>query len=149
MLLHLAANEGASSSLLDMSSLCVGAAPSAAIVGSEIVQVSRLDDIALSAKRPYLKMDVQGAELMVIRGAQRFLQTAVAVEAEMSLAELYVGQPLIHDIVSELRALGFVLLHLEPEFADSRTGELLQVNGIFRRGNAQSTAIERTAVMLA
>jgi FkbM family methyltransferase len=133
MVLHLSANEGQSSSLLEMTSIHADAAPHATIVGSETVPVVRLDDVALAAQRPFLKMDVQGAELLVLRGAQEFVQTVLAVEAEMSLAELYAGQPLIDDVVIELRRLGFVLTHLEPEFADGRTGELLSVNGIFRR----------------
>lgn len=133
MALHLSANEGQSSSLLEMSAVHVGAAPHAAIVGSETVQVERLDDVAPPADRAFLKMDVQGAELLVLRGAQRFLQRVLALEAEISFAELYVGQPLIQDAVIELRRLGFVLTHLEPEFVDPQTGELLQLNGIFRR----------------
>jgi hypothetical protein len=61
----------------------------------------------------------------------------------MSLVPLYAGQALFLDLKTLLERRGFALLAVEPGFADPRSGELLQVDGIFHRrrpGNGVNTA---------
>jgi FkbM family methyltransferase len=125
-----------SSSLLAMKARHVASAPASAVVRSERVPLARLDTIwdGLShGDRAYLKLDVQGAELDVLRGAERALGDVDVVEAELSLVELYAGQPLLPDVVAFLEPRGFALVQLEPEFTDPQTGAILQLNGIFVR----------------
>jgi hypothetical protein len=64
------------------------------------------------------------------------LADVLAVECELSLAPLYEGQALFADLVEWLRAPGFVLVGLESVHFDARSGELLQVNGLFTRPGA-------------
>jgi hypothetical protein len=54
------------------------------------------------------------------------------VELEMSLTPLYEGQLLIGETIELMRGHGFAPTHLEPEFIDPHSGELLQVNGLFQ-----------------
>jgi len=125
-----------SSSLLPMEARHVGSAPTSAIVRSERVPLARLDTLweGLSrGDRAYLKLDVQGAELDVLRGAERTLREVEVVEAELSVVELYAGQPLLPDVVAFLEPHGFALVQLEPEFTDPQSGAILQLNGIFVR----------------
>ena|ERR1700728_1871729 len=68
----------------------------------------RLDDFEEIDEMDLLKIDVQGSELMVCRGARRRLQEAVSVHTEVSFVPLYVDQPVFGDIDLELRGLGFV-----------------------------------------
>jgi FkbM family methyltransferase len=131
--LNIAANEGMSSSLLEMCPAHEEAAPHAVFEATETVTTRRLDDLELGGERVFLKMDVQGAELMVLAGATRFLDRVCAIEAEVSLTELYAGQPLLDDFATYARVRGFVLTHLEEEFNDPRTSEILAMNGIFTR----------------
>src|SRR5438105_8161614 len=72
--LHVAANRQ-SSSLLPMADRHVRAAPESAVVGTEEVEVARLDDLGVvqSGDRVYLKLDVQGAELDMHGGAAQTL----------------------------------------------------------------------------
>jgi FkbM family methyltransferase len=59
-----------------------------------------------------LKLDVQGAELEVLQGAERLLPTVRVIEAEVSLNPMYLGQPLFGDVDAFLRSRGFRLWRL-------------------------------------
>jgi FkbM family methyltransferase len=132
--LHVAANEGASSSLLAMSETHVRAAPHASVVGSERVPVSRLDDVSLPAgHHVFLKLDVQGGERAVLDGATETLKRVRVVECELSLVELYEGQALLAEQLARLSEAGFALWGLQPSFADQASGRLLQADGLFVR----------------
>lgn len=78
------------------------------VVSKDRVETMRLDDIAEIASLDFLKIDVQGAELMVFRGGRGKLAQAVAVQTEVSFMPLYEGQPLFGDVDRELREQGFV-----------------------------------------
>lgn len=54
-----------------------------------------------------LNVDVQGAELRVLRGARRALESMTAVICEVSLVELYEGSALEQEIVAFLAGRGF------------------------------------------
>jgi FkbM family methyltransferase len=134
--LHIAGNS-ASSSLLPMTDLHTEAAPMSAVVGTETVPVTRLDDVidevASGAKRAWLKLDVQGGELRVLEGGRRALDRVAALDVELSLEVLYEGQPDLMDVVTWLRDAGFDLVTLEEAFKHPETGQLLQCDGLFAR----------------
>jgi FkbM family methyltransferase len=104
-------------------------------VGVEPVVARTLDsllpDLAAPGDNPYLKIDVQGYELHVLRGAERSLKDLALIEVELSFVPLYVGAPLFDDVAAFLRARGFRLFSLEDGWEDSRSGELLQIDAIF------------------
>jgi len=72
------------------------------------VQTVRLDDIKEADGADYLKIDVQGAELDVLRGAERLLRTVTVVHVEVEFVPIYRGQPLFADVDRFLRAHGFL-----------------------------------------
>ncbi|MGR4880181.1 FkbM family methyltransferase [Streptomyces sp. LARHCF249] len=76
----------------------------------EEVQVStrRLDDVDAVDAFDLLKIDIQGAELMVFQGGRRKLAEAVAVHTEVSFVPLYENQPVFGDVDQELRGQGFL-----------------------------------------
>jgi FkbM family methyltransferase len=78
------------------------------VIDERPVETRRLDDIAEIAHLDFLKIDVQGAELTVIRNGARQLANAVAVQAEISFVPLYKEQPSLGEIDLELRRLGFI-----------------------------------------
>lgn len=134
--IHISKNS-ISSSLRLMEYRHLEAAPESRYTGSEKVNIFRLDDVYDSyvgdAKRVWLKIDVQGSEQGVINGAENCLKDIAAIQVELSLQAMYHDEALIEDICSCLRKKDFVLVSLEPGFADPSTGELLQADGIFRR----------------
>lgn len=85
------------------------------IVGQIDVEVTTLDAVSLPERDDLdvLKLDVQGAELDVLRGAQRRLSEQVlAVIAEASFVELYSGQGMFADLDGHLRGQGFQLFDI-------------------------------------
>ena len=72
------------------------------------LQTVRLDDIRAIEHMDMLKIDVQGGELMVFRGAEKHLSNAVFVHTEVSFVPLYEDQPTFGDLDQELRTRGFL-----------------------------------------
>ena len=60
-----------------------------------------------------MKIDVQGAELDVLRGAPRLLAEALVVHTEVEFVPLYREQPLFADVDQTLRGAGYGLFALE------------------------------------
>lgn len=138
--LLIAGNSG-SSSLLTMLPLHIKAAPDSAYVGSEMVEVKRLDAIFDSlcdgATRIFLKVDTQGFELPLLRGGAESLQRIDLVQLEMLLSPLYRDAALFGELHDFMEARDFHLISLLPGFTDPATGRLLQVDGVYRRAASE------------
>ena len=136
--IHIAGNS-ASSSLLEMLPDHERAAPETHYIGRETVSVRRLDSILdeheALGERLYLKIDVQGYELAVLRGAGAHLGTVAAIQLELSLAELYADAPTAPEVDSIVTEAGYRLAGIEPGFTDPGTGRLLQMDGIYVRSD--------------
>lgn len=96
------------------------------VLATEAVDTVRLDDLPETAGADLLKLDIQGAELMVLRHAPARLRGAVVIQAEVEFLPLYKDQPLFSDIDQFLRARGFVLHRFHP--AVSRAVQPMMVN---------------------
>jgi FkbM family methyltransferase len=72
------------------------------------VKTRRLDDIDELPKIDFLKMDIQGSELMVLQNARQKLSDCVAVDLEISFITLYKDQPSFGHLDLELRSQGFI-----------------------------------------
>jgi FkbM family methyltransferase len=135
-IINVAANSE-SSSLLAMLPAHLDAAPEARFVGNEEVEMQTLDAIFDDLRRPgervYLKVDTQGFEGRVLRGAERSLAEIDTVQLEMPLAPLYEGEQGFAELFGHMLDRGFELVGLEPGFSDPNTGRLLQVDGVFHR----------------
>lgn len=71
------------------------------------VETRRLDDIEEIGDTDYIKIDVQGSEVDVFRGAPRTLAKTTLIQTEVEFVELYEGQPLFTDVDRILRGAGF------------------------------------------
>ena len=95
------------------------------VVGTRQIQTRRLDDFAETAGADFLKVDVQGGELLVLQGAVERLRSILAVHIEVEFLPLYKDQPLFADIDAFLRAQGFAFHTLIPS---GRTFKPITVN---------------------
>ena len=80
------------------------------IVSEQLVDTTRLDDLPEVKDCDFLKVDVQGGELGVLRGARQLLEATVVVHSEVEFAPIYKDQPLFSDVDEFLRARGFELI---------------------------------------
>jgi len=79
------------------------------VVREIAASTTRLDDLIGEDDLDFLKIDVQGSELTVIKNGGRCLAHAVAIQAEVSFLPLYEEQPTFAEIDQALHKLGFVL----------------------------------------
>jgi FkbM family methyltransferase len=137
--MHVAANAGASSSMLPMLNLHTRAAPEARYVADETVEVATLDDLAQPHMRDespvFVKIDVQGFELQVLAGGTATLARSALVQLEMSLLPLYESAPGFREVLEFMEQHGFHLVGLEPGIA-AHSGLLLQADGLFAADEA-------------
>jgi len=136
------AGNSSSSSLLDMLPSLLKSAPQSKYIGRETVEIKRLDsifgDVCQTNDRVYMKIDTQGFESKVIRGAERSLPQIDTVQMELSLTPLYAGELLFPEMCMLMTERGYRLVAIETGFSAPDSGELLQVDGIFHRFEPES-----------
>lgn len=127
-----------SSSLLIMNEVHTSAAPGSIRKETITVETKRLDDIWDDlgiGSDCFLKLDVQGAELDVLKGAMRILSSYISgLQIEMSVIPLYEGQALWRELDEFISRLGFKIWDLIPGFRDIKSGRLLQFDGVYFKG---------------
>jgi FkbM family methyltransferase len=131
------AGNSESSSLLEMMPEHTKSEPRSAYVGKEKIIVRKLDtiinDYYQEGDRILLKIDTQGFEKEVLAGAVKSLDKVIGIQLEMSLIPMYEGEMLYDEMIRFLKDKGFHLYSLENGFSDPKTGQLLQIDGIFFR----------------
>lgn len=92
-------------------------------------------DSIIQEPGPFLiKIDAEGAEMDVLRGATQTLKDAVAVIAETSVAPRYEGTAELADIVGYMHEHGFSVFDIL--LGSNLQGKLFQVDLVFVRTNA-------------
>lgn len=107
-------------------------------IGSTIVSVRRLDAFAtehgIIAESTFLKIDAQGHDLDVLRGAGDFAKGCVGVLLEMPATNIYANAPSLDEIWQFVRSLGVEPVGLYPVqrwLSDDLL--VLEFDGIFAR----------------
>lgn len=70
----------------------------------------RLDDLAPQVQIDIMKLDVQGAELLVLKGASETLQRCDFVIMEVALMQYNAGAPLLADVIAFMKDHGFLAI---------------------------------------
>lgn len=83
------------------------------------VQAETMDNF-LNAKRiprvDFMKVDTQGSELLILKGAEKTLQETIGVEVEVEFISLYKNQALFADVNNYLTGQNFQLFDLKRYF---------------------------------
>lgn len=126
-----------SSSFLASSPLSKGIYPSTVKQVQVPVQVERLDEMVDGVpigltNEVFIKLDVQGFELNVLRGGRKVLSRTTGVMLEVSLLSLYQGQPSFYEVASFMRESGFAFRGCVRQDV-VRGGEVAAVDAVFCR----------------
>ena len=105
------------------------------------------------AEGPYIvKVDTQGADLQVLRGARKVLEQTEVVLLEVFLFQFYTGIPLLAEVVSFMKENGFVAYDIFGGNNRLYDNALAQVDmafvkeqGLFRESDHFATSEQRRA----
>ena len=136
-LIHVSENS-ISSSILPILPEHLAISREAGYVSVEKVPMYPLDTIAprylKDSRAPFLKIDVQGYEEQVLRGASETLRRTRGLQVELSLCPVYEGQTLFLPMLEWIASLGFTPYRFSDTFVDPRNGRWLQLDALFFRG---------------
>ena len=120
--------------------------PDAVHVGKVPVEVVPLDEWVVGEERvnkvDLIKLDVQGAELAVLEGAEGVLRDARAVYSEVQFFPNYENACLLEELWGFLRARGFSLFQLYSIWGAS-DGQIVQGDALFISEEVRSKMLSR------
>jgi FkbM family methyltransferase len=99
------------------------------------VEIRPLDSFLGSMLKPpdLIKLDVQGFELEVLRGAERCMSNSEVILSEVSFYETYKGCPLAHEVISFLGERGFRIFDICAYVQRPYDGALFQSDIVFAK----------------
>ena len=109
----------------------------------EMVKVRRLDNIfpalkqELGVSRVFLKMDTQGYDLEVFKGAAECLDEVLGLQSEVSIQPLYKNMPHYLESLQRYEAAGFELYNLSV-VNRLELGGLIEMNCFMRRSPSET-----------
>lgn len=128
-----------SSSILNNLPQLTESAPDAVFVTKETIKIKTIDkvfkELNLEGENIYLKIDTQGYESKVIAGAENSLKEIKALQIEMSLIPSYEDVISFENMIKLLEKKNFSVFSIESGYFDTKTGKLLEVDGIFTNNN--------------
>src|SRR5690348_15847330 len=97
-------------------------------------------DILIAEKQfpspDFIKLDVQGNELEVLRGAEQALKSVEVILMELNLMPLYIGAPLVDEAVRYMAERGFRLYDIGMFFRRPYDNALWQLDALFVRASS-------------
>ena len=90
----------------------------------------------------FIKIDAEGFELSILKGAQNALEQAIGLEIEVCFFPIRENQPLFHDVNKFMLNLGFELFDLKrnywrrishARYEDNRKGQIIHGDALYFR----------------
>ena len=85
-------------------------------------------------ERPFLKLDTQGFDMEVVRGAGPVIHDFLGLQSEIAFQQIYEGAPDFHSSVAYYQSLGFVLSRLVP-IHECHFPDLVEMDAILVRAD--------------
>ena len=129
--INISGNAGLSSSILEMGSLHLENFPDSATVAKQNISISTIDKqlevLGLQPQEIMLKLDVQGFEAEVLKGASQSLSKIPLCFLEVSITPLYEGEISFLPILLELSKFGHEVIDVFRGIK-ANDGKLLQLD---------------------
>jgi FkbM family methyltransferase len=115
--------------------------PTNQIVGRETVEIRRLDDLfdecmaGIPAQRLYLKIDTQGFDLEVLRGADGVLANFQGAQTEVSFVPIYHQMPKYFESLREFESRGFSVVDFMPVLRANKGPLMMEMDCIMARNS--------------
>lgn len=134
----------------DMASLHPATAKAREIMGVDAMEIQRRVTVPVrsleswlaehptftgSLGQTLLKIDTQGHDMEVIRGAGGRLADIPLVLLELSQVPLYESVPSLHEVLGELWSLNLRAAAITPVCIDEATGAVIEFDGLFVHGS--------------
>lgn len=111
--------------------------PQSRTIAEEKVQLDTLDhlfpQIADASQNVFLKLDTQGYEWEVLKGAAQTLPNICGVQIELSFVPLYDGESNYLFVLQKLEKAGFIVVDMHRGLQDYERYQLLQVDFVLFR----------------
>jgi FkbM family methyltransferase len=95
------------------------------VSGSITVRTQRLDqlhNLLGQNKRVFLKIDAEGHDLNVLRGAEGIFDRIAAIQLEAATRQRFEGETPLDKLIDDVQNMGFVLWRIEKMEADAASG---------------------------
>ena len=139
--INISGNAGLSSSLLTMGKVHVGNFPESATIATQKVSISTLDNqlevLDLDPKNIFLKLDVQGYEAEVLKGAVKSMSRIPLCYLEVSIVPLYEGEITLLPILNLLSEFGHEVIDVFRGLK-TKNGQLLQLDILTKQVSGKS-----------
>lgn len=108
------------------------------VLGQVTVECTSLDKVSLTLPQvntAFLKLDVQGFELVVLAGASNFLERCRFIQVEVSFSPVYAEGAHAGEIILAMRNYGFECIEILDLLRDKDTHRVIEADLLFRRRN--------------
>ena len=107
------------------------------VITTKYESAKKIDDF-FGDKIDFIKIDSQGSELNILKGAEVLLQNVLGLEVEVEFIKIYKNQPLVTDVTIFLESAGFVLIDFVNIYRWEREslsglGQLIFADALFLR----------------
>jgi len=112
---------------------------SANVEYTELVQVKRLDDVLsdlitdIKVSNIFLKLDTQGYDLEVLKGAAESIIDISGIQSEISCKAIYEGMPTHLESLEYFDSLGYEITGIFPLSHDKEDMSLLEFDCVFKK----------------
>ena len=129
--INVSGNAGLSSSILKMGTMHLDNFPDSATVSIEKIKISTIDQqlkiLEIKPEEVMLKLDVQGYESEVLKGASQSISKIPLCYLEVSIIPMYEGEITFLPIIMELSRFGHEVIDIFRG-TKSKDGQLLQID---------------------